>query len=147
MPIYVTVYHLDRMIVGKTGGEVTLADLEGYFAAVVKAKALSYRKIFDATAGTSALTSEDVGAFRARMMAFVERGKGKIGPFAVVAGSERHNRLADICRTVADADRPMKIFTDIHAARAWLEELAPVSDAGHATNKKTDKNPVRNLSS
>jgi len=43
MPIYVTVYHLDRMIVGKTGGEVTLADLEGYFAAVVKAKALPYR--------------------------------------------------------------------------------------------------------
>lgn len=122
MPIYVTVYHLDRMIIGKTEGEVTLADLEGYFAAIVKARALPYRKIFDASRGTSTLTPEDVGAFRERMMAFVERGKGKVGPFAVVTGAERHNRLADICRTVADADRPMKVFNDIHAARAWLEE-------------------------
>jgi hypothetical protein len=52
MPIYVTVYHLDKMIVGKTEGEVTLADLKGYFAAVIKARALPYRKIFDATSGT-----------------------------------------------------------------------------------------------
>ena len=127
MPIYVTVYHLDKMIIGKTEGKVTLADLEGYFGAIVKARALPYRKIFDATGGTSTLTPEEVGAFRSRMMAFVERGQGKIGPFAVVAGAERHNRLADICRTVADAERPMKVFNDIHAARAWLGEMAPVS--------------------
>jgi hypothetical protein len=29
MPIYVTVYHLDKTIIGKTEGEVTLADIEG----------------------------------------------------------------------------------------------------------------------
>lgn len=127
MPICVTVYHLDKVIVGKTDGEVTLADLEGYFAAIVKARALSYSKIFDATRGTSALTRDDIDAFRARMAAFVQRGRGRIGPFAVVAGAERSNRLADICRTVADADRPMKIFNDVHAARAWLEEMVPAS--------------------
>jgi hypothetical protein len=127
MPIYVTVYHLDKMIVGKTDGDVTLADLEGYFAAIVKARALSYSKIFDATRGTSALTREDLGIFRARMTAFVKRGQGRVGPFAVVAGAERSDRLANICRTVADADRPMKIFNDIHAARAWLEQMAPAS--------------------
>ena len=30
MPIYVTFYHLDRTMVGKTEGEITLADLMGY---------------------------------------------------------------------------------------------------------------------
>src|SRR6476469_6559933 len=127
MPIFVTVYHLDKMIVGKTEGDVTLAALEGYFAAIVKARALAYRKIFDATGGTSTLTPEEIGAFRARMMAYVERGRGKIGPFAVVAGVKRHNRLANICRTIADADRPMKIFNDIRAARAWLQDKMPVT--------------------
>lgn len=123
MPIYVTVYHLDKTIVGKTDGEVTLADLEGYFATVVRARALSYCKIFDATRGSAALTSEELLAFRARMMAFVERGRGRIGPFAVIAGPERSDRLANICRTLADAKRPMKVFKDVHTARAWLEEL------------------------
>ena len=127
MPIYVTVYHLDKMIVGKTEGEVTLADLKGYFAAVVKARALSYRKIFDASGGTSTLTAEEIGAFRARMMAFVKRGRGKVGPFAVVTGVKRHDRMANICRTIADADRPMKIFNDIRAARAWLQEKMPIA--------------------
>lgn len=127
MPIYVTVYHLDRTIVGKTDGEVTLSDLEGYFAAIVKARALSYGKIFDATGGTSVLSRKDLDTFRARMAAFVRRSRGRIGAFAVVAGAERSVRLADICRTVADADRPMKIFNDIHAARAWLEEMASTS--------------------
>ena len=49
MPIYVSVYHLDKTIIGKTEGEVTLADVEGYLDDIVKYKAVGYRKIFDAT--------------------------------------------------------------------------------------------------
>jgi len=44
MPIYVTVYHLDKMIVGKTEGDITLADIEGYLDDIVKARAVPYRK-------------------------------------------------------------------------------------------------------
>jgi len=39
MPIYVTVYHPDKTIIGKTEGDVTLADIEGYLDDLVKAKA------------------------------------------------------------------------------------------------------------
>ena len=39
MPIYVTVYHLDKTIIGKTEGEVTLTDIEGYLDDIVRAKA------------------------------------------------------------------------------------------------------------
>ncbi|UYN96124.1 MAG: hypothetical protein KIT25_04030 [Enhydrobacter sp.] len=133
MPIYVTVYHLDRMIVGKTEGEVKLGDLDGYFDAVIKARAIGYRKIFDATGGTSALTAADVDAFRKRMQSFVARGNGRVGPFAVVAGPQRHERLADICRTVASADRPMRIFSDIFAARQWLAAQDDAAAADSST--------------
>ena len=61
------------------------------------------------------------------MMVFVERGRGKVGPFAVVTGVKRHSRLTKVCRTISDADRPMKIFNDIRAARAWLQEKKPVT--------------------
>jgi hypothetical protein len=64
------------------------------------------------------------------MMAFVERGKGKIGPVRRVAGSERHNRLATSAAPLPTPDRPMKIFTTstppAPGSRSW-----PVSDAGH----------------
>jgi len=66
MPIYVTVYHLDKTIIGKTEGEVTLTDIEGYLDDIVRAKAVRYRKIFDATSGTSVLSPQDVETLRDR---------------------------------------------------------------------------------
>jgi hypothetical protein len=65
MPIYVTFYHLDKTMVGRTEGEITLADLTGYL----------------------------------------------------------EDRLADLQALVPPADtRPVRIFNDIHAARAWLAD-------------------------
>jgi hypothetical protein len=125
MPIYVTVYHLDKTIIGKTEGEVTLADIEGYLDDIVKAKAVPYRKIFDATGGTSMLTPEDTETLRAKLKAFTEK-RDNVGPFAVVTGGNREGHLANICQTIATADRPMRVFADIHSARRWLEEKLPI---------------------
>jgi hypothetical protein len=124
MPIYVTVYHLDKTIIGKTEGDVTLADIEGYLDDVVKAKAVSYRKIFDATSGTSRLTPEDVETLGTKL-AQLTRSRN-FGPFAVVTGGDREGRMANICRTASAADRPMRVFNDIHSARRWLEEQQPL---------------------
>jgi hypothetical protein len=126
MPIYVTVYHLDKMIIGKTEGDVTLADIEGYLEDIVKARAVPYRKIFDATGGTSVLTPDDTEALQAKLKAFTAQ-RGKVGPFAVVTGGDRDGHLANICRTASTADRPMRVFADIHSARRWLEEMLPIS--------------------
>jgi hypothetical protein len=126
MPIYVTVYHLDKMIIGKTEGDVTLADIEGYLEDIVKARAVPYRKIFDATSGTSVLTPEDVEALRAKLAEFTQK-RDNVGPFAVVTGGNREGRMANICQTASTADRPMRVFADIHSARRWLEEKLPIS--------------------
>jgi len=126
MPIYVTVYHLDKTIVAKTEGDVTLADIEGYLEDIVKARAVPYRKIFDATRGTSVLTPQDTETLRAKLTAFTAK-HDNVGPFAVVTGGNRDGRLANICRTASTADRPMRVFADIHSARRWLDEKLPIS--------------------
>jgi len=125
MPIYVTVYHLDKTIIGKTEGEVTLGDIEGYLDDIVKAKAVGYRKIFDATSGTSVLSPQDVETLRATPADFTQRRRD-VGPFAVITGGNREGRLANICQTATTADRPMRVFADIHSARRWLDEMMPV---------------------
>jgi hypothetical protein len=126
MPIYVTVYHLDKMIIGKTEGEVTLADIESYLDDVVKARAVPYRKIFDASSGTSVLTPEDVVTLRSKLAEFTQK-RDNVGPFAVVTGGNRQGRMANICQTITTANRPMRVFADIHSARQWLEEKLPIS--------------------
>jgi hypothetical protein len=125
MPIYVTVYHLDKTIIGKTEGEVTLADIEGYLDDIVRAKAVKYRKIFDATSGTSVLSPQDVETLRATLADFTQNRRD-VGPFAVITGGNREGRLANICQTATTADRPMRVFSDIHSARRWLNEMMPV---------------------
>src|SRR5262245_51102312 len=125
MPIYVSVYHLDKMIIGKTEGEVTLADVEGYLADIVKAKAVSYRKIFDATSGTSVLSPEDVSTLRVMLARFMQK-RSNVGPFAVVTGGNREGRMANICQTASTLDRPMRVFSDIHSARRWLNQAMPI---------------------
>ena len=125
MPIYVSVYHLDKTIIGKTEGDVTLADIDGYLSDIVKAKAVSYRKIFDATSGRSVLTAQDVETLRATLSDFTSKRRD-VDPFAVVTGGERNERLANICLTATTADRPMRIFADVRSARRRLDESMPI---------------------
>ena len=121
MPIYVTFYHLDRTMVGRTEGEITLADLTGYLEDVEKARAVGYAKIFDCSVGRSNLLPEEREAFSRRLAAYHTKYGKQAGPFAVVAGADVVERLADLQALVPPANtRPVRIFNDIHAARAWL---------------------------
>ena len=123
MPIYVTFYHLDRTMVGRTEGEVTLADLMGYLDDVEKAKAVGYAKIFDCTVGQASLMPVERETFAKRLAAYHARYGKQAGAFAVVAGADVTTRLADLNALVPPANtRPVAIFGDIHAARRWLAE-------------------------
>ncbi len=125
MPIYVTFYHLDRTMVGKTEGEITLADLMGYLDDVERARAVGYAKIFDCSSGRSHLLPEEREVFVRRLAAYHAKYGRQAGPFAVVAGADVFERLADLKALVPPANsRPVGYFNDIHAARAWLAEQA-----------------------
>lgn len=123
MPIYVTFYHLDQTMVGKTEGEITLSDLMGYLDDVEKARAVGYAKIFDCSSGRSNLLPEERELFSQRLAVYHARYGRQAGPFAVVAGPDVVERLADLQALVPPADtRPVRIFGDIHAARKWLAD-------------------------
>ena len=96
MPIYVTFYHLDRTMVGKTKGEITLADLMGYLDDVEKARAVGYAKIFDLHAcghRSNLLPAGRREAFGNGALGRLSRranyGKSRPAPFAVMARRRR----------------------------------------------------------
>jgi hypothetical protein len=118
MPLQWKVSRLDRMVICVSEGVVTLEDFQNYLAALKEEKALAFPKIFIATAGRSGMSSDDRKQLTALLTSFLEMDG--LGPFAVVAGSHRNGALAGVFKSLATVKRPMRLFTDIHAARKWL---------------------------
>ena len=100
-------------------GDVTLRDLEDYLDAVVVAGSMPYRKLFDGTQGDPKLTDEEMMLLGARIRAY--HTAGRMGALAIVVITEHTQGLARLFGTLAAADRPIKIFRDVRAARRWLE--------------------------
>ena len=107
------------MLTAVCEGDVTLRDIEGYLDAVVVAGTMPYRKLFDGTRADSAMTDEEMMALGARIRAY--HGSGKMGPLAIAVVTEHTHGLARLFGALAAADRPIKIFRDLRAARRWLE--------------------------
>jgi hypothetical protein len=119
MPLEWKISHPERLVVTVAQGRVGLQDIERYLDDVMVSDALPYRKIFDASQGTSALTDEDMMMLGARMSAYV--GLGPLGPLAIVAPATNVRQQARLFAALAPADRPLKIFKTIKAARIWLD--------------------------
>lgn len=112
------VSHLDHMVICVSEGVVTLKDFQEYLAALKREKALSFPKIFIATHGKSGMSDGDRSKLAVLLTEFLEMDG--LGPFAVVAGSQRNDDMATVFKSLATVRRPMRLFPDIHAAREWL---------------------------
>ena len=119
MPLQWKVSHLDQMVICVSEGTVTLEDFQEYLAALKKEKALPFPKIFVATHGQSGMGESDRRKLVTLLTSFLEIDG--LGPFAVVAGSQRNFGLISVFRSLATVKRPMRLFSDIHAARKWLD--------------------------
>jgi hypothetical protein len=126
MPLEWKISHPDRMVEAVGKGPVGLQDIERYLDDVMVSEALPYRKIFDASQATSALTDNDMMMLGARMSAYV--GLGPLGPLAIVAPSTSVRQQARLFEALAPADRPLKIFKTVKAARTWLNATPPAAD-------------------
>src|SRR5689334_22531348 len=115
MPIHWTISKPSKLVVAVCKGTVTRADIEGYLDAVVVADALGYRKIFDLTQAAVELPDGDMMALGARIRAYATIGA--MGPLAIVASTPESYERAQLFATLADARRPLKIFTELHKAR------------------------------
>jgi hypothetical protein len=123
MPIHWTISHPTKLVVAVCKGELTRRDIEGYLDAVVVADTLAYRKIFDMTQARANLPDEDMMALGARVRAYATMDK--MGPLAIVASTPESYERAHLFAALADAQRPLKIFQELHAARQWLDAQAP----------------------
>ena len=121
MPVQWTVSHPTRLVIAVAKDELLLQDIEDYLEGIVAAGVLSYRKIFDTTGAVGTLSEDDLMALGARIRAYI--AIGPIGPLAIVASTDRSHGQARMFMALAEADRPIKIFRELHAARRWLDSL------------------------
>jgi hypothetical protein len=119
VPITWTIDHDRRMLNAVCQGNVTLPDLEEYLDAVVVAGSMPYRKLFDGTQGDLMITDDELMLLGARVRAY--HTVGPMGPLAIVMVTEHTRGLARLFGALAAADRPIKIFRDVRAARRWLD--------------------------
>jgi len=118
MPIRLTIYHPDRMIVGVASGEVTLVDLVGFFREVLDSGTLHYRKLIDITAAQPAITKKELAAFTERIR--ISRNERARGALAIVADSNR-GEFARFFIGLREGQMPeTRVFRSIHEARRWL---------------------------
>lgn len=123
-----------RLIIVTAEGPVSRAEIDGLLDAVTGAKALGYRKLVDATAGTFALSALDMLAIGARVRSL---HAGSVGAAALVlpGGPPRDGEpddaptlMARLVGILASAKRPLRLFKNVPAAKRWLDSLtAPVA--------------------
>jgi hypothetical protein len=122
MPVHWTVSHPQRLVVAVAKDQVTVADIEQYFAGVTADGAMAYRKIFEITHAPMAISEENLKALGQRVMFYAQHGQ--IGPVAIVAASDESFAQAQTFASASPARRPLAIFRELHTARQWLDSQA-----------------------
>jgi hypothetical protein len=120
MPVHWTISHPTRLVIAVAKDEVTVGDIERYFAGVTDEGAMAYRKIFEIGAAPMVVSDEELKRLGQRVMLYAQHGQ--VGPVALVAGSDESHAQAQVFAAAATAGRPLQIFREIHAARRWLDE-------------------------
>jgi hypothetical protein len=119
MPLFWTIDSKARLFTGVAEGDVTMGDAVDLLEAMAGAKAMSYRKLFDARAATPSLTSDELLSLCARIRAYHEQGM--MGALAIVATGEQTTVFARLLGALASAKRPIKLFDSPRQARNWID--------------------------
>ena len=120
MPVHWTISHPARLVIAVAKDEVSVADIERYFAAITADDAMGYAKIFEITHSPLALSDDSLKSLGQRVMFYARHGQ--VGPLAIVAASDESFAQAEIFAAAARVERPLQIFRELHAARRWLDE-------------------------
>jgi hypothetical protein len=119
MPVHWTISHPSRLVMAVTKGDVSVSDIEKYFAGVTADGAMAYAKIFEITHTPHALNDENLNVLGQRVVFYAEHGQ--IGPVAIVAASDASYEKASTFATAAKVSRPLMIFRELHDARRWID--------------------------
>jgi hypothetical protein len=119
MPVLWDVFHSTRLVAITLKGAIRLKDVEDCIVKIMTPATLSYRKLVDVTEGSSMPGSESIVALAERVRKHA--GIGPIGALAIVAASHEGEQQARLFKSLSVTNRPMGIFRELHAARAWLD--------------------------
>jgi hypothetical protein len=123
MPVLWAVDHSTRLVVISLNGVIRLKDMEDCLEGIMTAAALSYRKLVDMMAGSPELSRDDILALAERVREHA--GRSAMGAVAIVAVSDESELQARLFGSSTVAERPLRIFREVGAARDWLDAQPP----------------------
>lgn len=121
MPITYTISHPARLVIALVKDRINAADILNYLMEIHEVGAGPYRKIFDMTGALGTIPLVELRRIAKRAATFAEAGP--TGPLAIIVASDEHSDLARLFAYAATARRPVRIFRELHTARAWLDSL------------------------
>ncbi len=119
MPIHWTIDPEQRLTTAVAEGEVRKDEAMAYLEAMSAAGAGGYRKLFDGSRGEPAMRPDEIMEVAARMRDLQQEGPS--GPLAVVMPASKYPQFARMLGILSVPKRPMRIFANAIAARAWLD--------------------------
>ena len=120
MPIHVRISHHDRLVIAVAHGTNTAEDFQGAVQEFLKEGALHYRKLIDVAAANSDADMTRLKALFALMRSLPDAAQR--GPLAFVVDSRRGDTVRELA-TTEEGERPIRVFTSLHEARKWLDEI------------------------
>lgn len=111
-----------KLIIASAEGEFTFTEVWAYLAAVAGANALNYRQLFDLSQAFTQLTPAETMELGVRMR--MQHSQSVAGPVAVVMPEQESDPVARLLGIMATAERPMRLFNELEAARQWIDGLA-----------------------
>ncbi|MBM3649897.1 MAG: hypothetical protein FJX11_19125 [Alphaproteobacteria bacterium] len=128
MPIHLRISHHDRMVVCVAHGTIGLDDIQKALKEYWEADALAYRKIIDVASANSDATFD-------RLVELLSAARNvpnaaERGPVAFVVDAGRGETVRDLARLTEQGERPIGVFTNLHDARKWLDEVSRVQLKG-----------------
>jgi len=132
MPLHWVINSRERLMTIVAEGLVRKDEANTYLDVMVGARAGGYRRLFDGSHGEPDMSQDDIMELAVRMRGIQQLGRP--GPLAIVMPRDKYDQFARMLGILAVPERPMQFFSDVEAARAWLEEpeIRAWSDKGGA---------------
>lgn len=124
MPIHIRISHADRLAVCVGHGTITSDDIQTALREFWGMNAMHYRKIVDVASANSDADLErlkDILVLARSVPNAAERG-----PVAFVVDAGRGDLVRGLATLNEEGERPMGVFTSLHAARRWLDEISQI---------------------
>ncbi len=121
MPVDHEIDHKERFVTITARGTVVLQEILDCMEVVVAQNAMGYPKLIDAREAVGQLSNDDIMMLGACAKAYADFDPR--GPVAAVATLPETFEYLGRFRNLAEGERPIRMFTSLEAARAWLDGL------------------------